>query len=75
MAEYTIVLTCDDDAPVWIAERQDIPGLILEAKSAGASLSYKLQVVSCKRLFTGGKLLVISCKVTSGNRLVGKSCL
>jgi predicted RNase H-like HicB family nuclease len=33
MPEYTIVLLWDDEASVWIAESQDIPGLILESES------------------------------------------
>ena len=36
MTEYMIVLTWDDEARVWIAESEDIPGLILEAKSVDA---------------------------------------
>jgi len=33
MLEYTITLFWDDEASVWIAESQDLPGLILESKS------------------------------------------
>jgi predicted RNase H-like HicB family nuclease len=33
MPEYTIVLFWDDEASVWIAESQAIPGLILESES------------------------------------------
>lgn len=33
MNEYTIILTWDDEASVWIAESEDIPGLILESDS------------------------------------------
>ena len=33
MNEYTIMLTWDDEASVWIAESDDIPGLILESAS------------------------------------------
>jgi len=33
MNEYDIVLTWDDEASVWIAESDDIPGLILESAS------------------------------------------
>jgi predicted RNase H-like HicB family nuclease len=33
MFEYTIILTWDDEASVWIAESQDLPGLILESDS------------------------------------------
>ena len=33
MNEYTIMLTWDDEASVWIAECDDIPGLILESTS------------------------------------------
>jgi hypothetical protein len=33
MNEYHISLTYDDEARVWIAESEDIPGLILESGS------------------------------------------
>ncbi|MCL1958432.1 MAG: DUF1902 domain-containing protein [Spirochaetes bacterium] len=33
MPEYTIILFWDDEASVWIAESQDLPGLILESES------------------------------------------
>jgi len=33
MNEYTIMLTWDDESAVWIAESDDIPGLILESPS------------------------------------------
>ena len=33
MPEYTIDLLWDDEASVWIAESQDLPGLILESES------------------------------------------
>ena len=33
MPEYTIDLFWDDEASVWIAESQDVPGLILESES------------------------------------------
>jgi predicted RNase H-like HicB family nuclease len=33
MPEYTISLLWDDEASVWIAESQEIPGLILESDS------------------------------------------
>ena len=33
MAEYDIIMTWDDEASVWIAESNDIPGLILESAS------------------------------------------
>ena len=33
MLEYQIKLTWDDEASVWIAESDDIPGLILEDSS------------------------------------------
>jgi predicted RNase H-like HicB family nuclease len=33
MNEYTIMLTWDDEASVWVAECDDIPGLILESAS------------------------------------------
>ncbi|GHU28824.1 hypothetical protein FACS1894172_18870 [Spirochaetia bacterium] len=36
MTEYTVLLTWDDEARVWIAESEDIPGLILEAQSVDA---------------------------------------
>ena len=36
MAEYTITMTWDDEAAVWIAESQDVPELILESGSFDA---------------------------------------
>ena len=36
MDEYTIILSWDDEASVWIAESKDIPGLILESGSFDA---------------------------------------
>ncbi|MCL2277349.1 MAG: DUF1902 domain-containing protein [Treponema sp.] len=33
MNEYDIILTWDEEASVWIAESDDIPGLILESAS------------------------------------------
>jgi predicted RNase H-like HicB family nuclease len=33
MSEYTIVFFWDDEASVWIAESEDLPGLILESDS------------------------------------------
>ena len=36
MIEYTIILSWDDEASVWIAESQDLPGLILESGSFDA---------------------------------------
>ena len=33
MPEYNIMLTWDDEASVWVAESNDIPGLILEDDS------------------------------------------
>ena len=33
MSEYVITLQWDDEDSVWIAESQDIPGLILESSS------------------------------------------
>jgi len=33
MLEYNIVFFWDDDASVWIAESEDLPGLILESDS------------------------------------------
>ena len=36
MTEYTILLIWDEEAQVWVAESNDIPGLILEAKSVDA---------------------------------------
>jgi predicted RNase H-like HicB family nuclease len=36
MAEYTVLLTWDSEARVWIAESGDIPGLILESGSLDA---------------------------------------
>ncbi len=34
--EYTVKVTWDDEASVWIAESDDIPGLVLEAGSFDA---------------------------------------
>jgi predicted RNase H-like HicB family nuclease len=36
MNEYTVSLSWDDEAHVWIAESTDIPGLVLEAKTVEA---------------------------------------
>jgi len=36
MSEYTIVFFWDDEASVWIAESEDLPGLILESESFDA---------------------------------------
>jgi predicted RNase H-like HicB family nuclease len=36
MNEYTILVTWDEEARVWIAESNDIPGLILESGSLDA---------------------------------------
>jgi predicted RNase H-like HicB family nuclease len=36
MTEYTVLLTWDEEARVWIAESDDIPGLILESGSLDA---------------------------------------
>jgi predicted RNase H-like HicB family nuclease len=33
MSEYTIIFFWDDEASVWIAESEDLPGLILESDS------------------------------------------
>jgi predicted RNase H-like HicB family nuclease len=33
MNEYTIILFWDDEASVWVAESQDLPGLIMESVS------------------------------------------
>ncbi len=34
--EYTVTLLWDDDASVWVATSDDIPGLVLEGGSADA---------------------------------------
>jgi predicted RNase H-like HicB family nuclease len=34
--EYTIIFSWDDESSVWIAESQDVPGLILESGSFDA---------------------------------------
>jgi len=36
MDEYLIIFSWDNEASVWIAESQDLPGLILESKSFDA---------------------------------------
>jgi len=33
MLEYTVIFFWDDEASVWIAESDDLPGLILESDS------------------------------------------
>jgi len=33
MLEYTIIFFWDDEASVWVAESDDLPGLILESDS------------------------------------------
>jgi predicted RNase H-like HicB family nuclease len=33
MKEYTVLLTWDDEAYVWLASSEDVPGLALEAES------------------------------------------
>lgn len=34
--EYTVIFTWDDEASVWIATSEDIPGLVLESGSFDA---------------------------------------
>ena len=36
MIEYTVILSWDDEAAVWIAESEELPGLILESGSFDA---------------------------------------
>jgi predicted RNase H-like HicB family nuclease len=36
MSEYTVLLTWDDEAYVWLASSSDVPGLALEAGSLDA---------------------------------------
>jgi predicted RNase H-like HicB family nuclease len=36
MLEYTIILTWDDEAYVWLASSEDVPGLALESGSLDA---------------------------------------
>jgi len=36
MSEYIVVFFWDDEASVWIAESEDLPGLILESESFDA---------------------------------------
>lgn len=38
--EYTIFLTWDGEASVWIATSDDIPGLVLESASLDALLEH-----------------------------------
>ena len=38
MQEYTVILSWDDEAAVWIAESHELPGLILESGSFDALL-------------------------------------
>jgi predicted RNase H-like HicB family nuclease len=36
MTEYTVLLTWDDEACVWLASSEDVPGLALESGSLDA---------------------------------------
>jgi predicted RNase H-like HicB family nuclease len=36
MSEYTVLLTWDDEAYVWLASSEDVPGLALEGGSLDA---------------------------------------
>ena len=38
--EYTITFSCDNEADVWIATSDDIPGLVLESGSFDALLEH-----------------------------------
>ena len=44
MADYTITATWDDEARVWVATSDDIPGLVTEADTVEA-LTAKLKVI------------------------------
>jgi len=53
MDEYIINFSWDDEASVWVAESQDLPGLILESKSFDA-LVEKVKVAVPELLETNG---------------------
>jgi predicted RNase H-like HicB family nuclease len=53
MNEYTVLLDWDDEARVWVAESDDIPGLILESGSLDA-LMERVKVAGPELLEAGG---------------------
>jgi predicted RNase H-like HicB family nuclease len=54
MNKYTVLLTCDDEARVWVAESDDIPGLILESVSLDA-LMERVKVAAPELLELSGQ--------------------
>ena len=54
MVEYTILLSWDDEASVWIAESHDLPGLILESGSFDALIE-RVKVAVPDLLSVNGK--------------------
>jgi predicted RNase H-like HicB family nuclease len=54
MNEYTVLLTWDDEARVWVAESDDIPGLILESGSLDA-LMERVKVAGPELLEVSGQ--------------------
>jgi hypothetical protein len=55
MAEYGITLLWDNEARVWIAESEDIPGLILESGSLDALIE-RVKVAAPELLELSGKV-------------------
>lgn len=53
---FTIVATWDDDAGVWVAESDDVPGLVTEAETTEA-LMVKLKVLLPELLEANGAWL------------------
>ncbi|MDR1786247.1 MAG: DUF1902 domain-containing protein [Spirochaetaceae bacterium] len=53
--EYIISLTWDDEARVWIAESQELPGLILESTSLD-TLMEKVKIAVPELLEAGGSV-------------------
>jgi len=45
MLEYTIILFWDNEASVWVAESQDLPGLILESNSFDTLIEWVKEAV------------------------------
>lgn len=59
--EYVINLTWDEDAGVWIATSESIPGLVLESGSFDALLE-RIRIAAMKELAADGTLLKIAEK-------------
>jgi predicted RNase H-like HicB family nuclease len=54
MAEYTVTMGWDSEARVWIAESEDIPGLILESGSLDALIE-RIKIAAPELLELSGK--------------------